>query len=172
MALSSIEAFNILFVAPTPNVGQWFYLEEFIRDLLYRGHSVTSIASFGARSKHEKLTEVMVKAFDVHKLCKNLRFEDSNFTDFLPDPSKNVYGGMYAIETQNIWMNWKIGLLNTEHVLSSPGVQTLIKDTTQKFDLVVSDQFHQEALYLFAHKFNCSLVTICKFCQLEILNIK
>lgn len=70
---------------------------------------------------------------------------------------------MYAGETQNVWMQWKLGLLNTDYVLSTPNVKELINDTTKKFDLVISDQFNQEALYLFAHKFSCPLVTIGRF---------
>lgn len=67
---------------------------------------------------------------------------------------------MYASETQHIWMQWKLGLLNTDYILSTHPVKELIKDKTAKFDLVVADQFNQEAMYLFAHKFNCPLVTI------------
>lgn len=70
MIISSIDAYNILVVAPTPNVGQWFYLEEFIRELLNRGHTVTSIGCYGTRSRHDRLTEVFVPAFNVHEHCK------------------------------------------------------------------------------------------------------
>lgn len=75
---------------------------------------------------------------------------------------------MYTAETTNIWMRWKLGLLNTDHVLKNKVVQNLIEDNTKKFDLVVADHSDQEALFLFAHKFNCPLVTIGEFKLIEI----
>lgn len=32
-----------------------------------------------------------------------------------------------------------------------------------KFDLVISEQFHQEAMLLFAHKFDAPIVTISEW---------
>lgn len=60
-------------------------------------------------------------------------------------------------------MNWKIGLINSEHVLTNGKVQELIKDQEKTFDLVFADQFNQESLYLFAHKFKCPLVTVGEY---------
>lgn len=74
---------------------------------------------------------------------------------------------MYTTETQNIWMRWKLGLLNTENILKNKAVQNLIEDNTKKFDLVVSDHSYQEAMYLFAQRFNCPLVTIGKLMKIE-----
>jgi glucuronosyltransferase len=67
---------------------------------------------------------------------------------------------MYTAETTSIWMRWKLGLLNTDHVLSNAAVQNLIEDNSKKFDLVISDHSSQEAMYLFAYKFKCPLITI------------
>lgn len=69
--LSSIEAYNILVIIPTPNVGQWYYMEEFVRALLSSGHTVTSIGCYGARSKHEGHTQIFVRSFDVEDHCKS-----------------------------------------------------------------------------------------------------
>jgi hypothetical protein len=70
MTMSTIEAYNILVVAPTPYLGEWFYMEEFIRELLNRGHTVTSIGCFGTRSKHPGLTEIFIRSFNVHDHCE------------------------------------------------------------------------------------------------------
>lgn len=88
----------------------------------------------------------------------------------LSDPAKDIFVGNYARETQNIWMNWKIGLLNSEHVLKNPMVQELIKSQDKTFDLVFVDQFNQESFYLFAHRFNCPLVTVGEFMKLTFLS--
>lgn len=60
-------------------------------------------------------------------------------------------------------MNWRIGLLNSDYVLNNTQVQNLIKDKDKKFDLVLAEQFNQESMYMFAHKFNCPLITIGEF---------
>ena len=70
MIISGIEAYNILVVAPSPNLGQWFYMEEFIREMMNRGHLVTSIGCYGTRAKHPLLTEIFVRVLDVHQYCK------------------------------------------------------------------------------------------------------
>lgn len=57
-------------------------------------------------------------------------------------------------------MNWKLGLLNSEHVLKHPKVQELIKSPDKSFDLVLATQFNQESLYMFAKKFKCPLITL------------
>lgn len=56
-------------------------------------------------------------------------------------------------------MDWKIGLLISEFVLKDPKVQEFINNRNNKFDLVLIDQANHESLYMFAHKFNCPLVT-------------
>lgn len=90
---------------------------------------------------------------------------------FIKDPSKNVYLGNYDVASQNIWMNWKLGLLNSEHVLKNQKVQDLIKNQELKFDLVLADSSCHESLYTFAHKFNCPLVTIGE-CESQLFEYK
>jgi glucuronosyltransferase len=65
-------------------------------------------------------------------------------------------------------MNWKLGLINSEHVLKNAKIQEFIKDDKIKFDLVIVDQSYHESMYLFAHKFNCPLVTIGEIFSYEI----
>lgn len=55
---------------------------------------------------------------------------------------------------------WRVGLPTTKHALESAAGQQLLTDPTLQFDLVIAEQFHQEALLLFGHKFNAPLVTI------------
>jgi hypothetical protein len=99
MIISTIEAYNVLFIAPTPDVGQWYYMEEFVRELLNRGHVVTTIASFGARGAHPLLTEIFVPKFNVSEHCelesttmKSYLKSTENFRSFQKRLRWNVHG--------------------------------------------------------------------------------
>lgn len=57
-------------------------------------------------------------------------------------------------------MDWKAGLLLSEHVLKQSKIQELVKNNERKFDVVLTDQANHESLYMFARKFKCPLVTL------------
>lgn len=162
MVLASINAYNILVLTPYPIVGHWLYVEEFIKELLSRGHKVTAVTSYNVRRGHENYTSYLVPAYNIQQFCKTLHssFAWTKRLNSVADPAKDIFVGSFVAETQNIWMNWKIGLLNSEHVLKNAKVQELIKNKEKTFDLVFADQFNQESLYLFAHKYKCPLVTL------------
>lgn len=60
---------------------------------------------------------------------------------------------------------WRVGLPTTKHAFESEAGQRLLNDKNLEFDLVISEQFQQEAMLLFAHKFNAPLVTISKYIE-------
>lgn len=55
---------------------------------------------------------------------------------------------------------WNFGIVTTNFTLSSPPVIKFINDDNSKFDLVISEQFQQEAMNMFAYKYNCPIVAI------------
>ena len=69
--ISSIQASNILVIVPTPIVGQWLYFEEFIKNLLTRGHTVTGITSYNLRQQNENYTPIIIPSLNVDQHCKN-----------------------------------------------------------------------------------------------------
>ncbi|KAJ8961044.1 hypothetical protein NQ314_005973, partial [Rhamnusium bicolor] len=58
-------------------------------------------------------------------------------------------------------LDWvaKFGYIYTENVLRVKEVQELLK-SNEKFDIVVLEHFFNEAMMIFAHKFNCPLVLL------------
>lgn len=50
-----------------------------------------------------------------------------------------------------------------EYTFDSPNVRKFIESTDYHFDVIVAEDFYAESLYMFAHKHNAPLVTICKF---------
>lgn len=57
---------------------------------------------------------------------------------------------------------WRLGLSTTEHALKSTSVKDFIKNDRTKFDLIIANQFFQESMLMFAHKYKAPVVTISK----------
>lgn len=55
---------------------------------------------------------------------------------------------------------WNYGIVTTKIAFDSPIVKSFIENDRTSFDLVISEQFQQEALNMFSHKYNCPLITI------------
>jgi hypothetical protein len=55
-----------------------------------------------------------------------------------------------------------IGIATTEHALKNEKVQEFIHRNNDKFDLIIAEQFYQEAFLMLAHKYSAPIVTIGK----------
>lgn len=65
------DAYRILFMGPFPAPSHWMWLEHFQRDLLQRGHQVTSLNNHPTKTPHENLTEIILNPiFDIPKHCE------------------------------------------------------------------------------------------------------
>ncbi|XP_017837392.1 UDP-glucuronosyltransferase 2B31 [Drosophila busckii] len=139
------SASRILFMGVFPCPSHWLWLEHFQRDLLRRGHEVTSVTNVPTKTPHANLTEIILNpAFDIPKhFPKNIIFDMHYSSDF-----------------QNLHLFWNIGLMTTEHALQDVQLRQLINSQNEHFDLVIIEQFFHEALLMFGHKFNCPIVTI------------
>lgn len=60
-------------------------------------------------------------------------------------------------------MLYTIADTTTTYALQHPNVQKLIHSTDLEFDLVIGEQFYQEAFLMFGHKFNAPIITISKY---------
>lgn len=63
-------------------------------------------------------------------------------------------------QIDNLFAYWWMGLESTKHALKSQPVQNFINNDKTKFDLVLSEQFYQESMLMFAHKYKAPIVTI------------
>lgn len=66
----------------------------------------------------------------------------------------------YDSDYQNLQMYWRGGLVTARHAFKDSNVQKFIHTKDLQFDLVISEQFAQESFLMFAHKYNCPIVTI------------
>lgn len=80
--VSSIEAYNVLVLAPYPLVGQWLYMEEFIKELLGRGDKVTAVTCYNVRRKHENYTDVQIPMWNMNDHCKRNIFRPWHFINY------------------------------------------------------------------------------------------
>lgn len=55
---------------------------------------------------------------------------------------------------------WYYGIVSTKVAFDSPVVKSFIENDRTPFDLIISEQFRQEAFNMFAIKYNCPLLTI------------
>lgn len=63
----------------------------------------------------------------------------------------------------SILMLNRISKLKNEYTLENANVQKFIKSTGQHFDVIVTEEFFDDALYMLAHKYKAPMVTISKF---------
>lgn len=55
-----------------------------------------------------------------------------------------------------------VGVSTTEYALQHPNIQRLLHATDKHYDLILTEQFFQDAFLMFAHKFQAPIVSICK----------
>ncbi|KAL9924641.1 UDP-glycosyltransferase family 301 member D1 isoform 2-T2 [Glossina fuscipes fuscipes] len=140
-----INGFNVLFMGPFPAPSHWLWLEHFQKDLLKRGHHVTSVNNFPAKQPHPNLTEIII---------------DPKFDIPYYFPKAHIFNMRFASDFQNLQLWWHVGMTTTEHALNDSKIKKLIASKEQKFDLLILEQFFHESFLMFAHKFQCPIVTI------------
>lgn len=68
--MSSIDAWNILVLAPFPIYTRWLYIETFIDNLLANGNSVTVISPYDYSKVNEKYYSLIVPEFPIDDYCE------------------------------------------------------------------------------------------------------
>lgn len=81
-------------------------------------------------------------------------FVSVNMTEFFEKGGKGE-GTFFKINSL-----WQFGLMTTKYAFDSPNLKNFIENDRTPFDLVISEQFQQEAFNMFAYKYNCPLIVI------------
>lgn len=58
--LQNIQAYNILFLVPFPGPSHYIFIGNFIKELIARGHDVTSITNFNLSENSTKYKEILI----------------------------------------------------------------------------------------------------------------
>lgn len=69
----------------------------------------------------------------------------------------------YQSQIDMLFSFWSVGLGSTEKAFQSDSVKNFIRTDNTKFDLIFAEQFFQESMLMFAHKYQAPIVTISEF---------
>lgn len=175
--LSASNGYKILFLAPFSGPSHWNFLKNFAIELLNRGHEVTCVTNEPLTEHNStKYTEILIdppldlsvefcKQSQQNKAAsklKNNKFVFEYFLLFLV-PQNAIYESKYTSDLTNIQMLHACGSVGGEYALKDSNVRKLALSNGLHFDLVINEQFFQEAWLMFAHKFNAPIVTISTY---------
>uniref|UniRef100_A0A182TRD4 Uncharacterized protein n=1 Tax=Anopheles melas TaxID=34690 RepID=A0A182TRD4_9DIPT len=142
----SVECGKILFLVPFPAPSHWLWMEHFVKELLSRGHEVTAITNFPAKEAHRNYTEILIDPpYDIPYYF----------------PVSDIYDSKYNSDLNNLFLYWRVGISTTQYALEDENVQQFIEQDDTDFDVIISEQFYQEAFLMFAHKYRAPIVTLC-----------
>lgn len=54
-----------------------------------------------------------------------------------------------------------LGYNTAEHLLKHPNVQEFLRRSNKHYDLILVEQYYQEALLMLSHQFKAPIVSIC-----------
>lgn len=153
--LSSIhhnDGARILLVSTFPGKSHWLTFEHILGELLERGHEITAITNYPLKNstRHgDRYREVLI---------------DPPF-DFEADLPMESYYKTTAFSNPFFKLNillW-LGLATTEYAFESPNVGRFMKEEGLGYDLVIAEQFAQEAFLMFGYKYRAPIVTISEY---------
>ncbi|XP_013164469.1 PREDICTED: UDP-glucuronosyltransferase [Papilio xuthus] len=147
--LESCLCANILYVVPFTSTSHYIMLRQIGLELARRGHNVTAITANKEKTPPDNYHEVMV--------------DDKKIWEVIGGGRPNVFT-MSSISAEKFHdkILWSGGLAFTEVIMNSAPVQKLLA-SDQKFDLVICEQFFQEAMYILAHKYQAPLALVTTF---------
>ncbi|XP_028043012.1 UDP-glucuronosyltransferase 2B19-like [Bombyx mandarina] len=143
------EAANILVVIPYAVTSHYKMQRPIGLELARRGHNVTVITPYLELDCPPTYHQVKVSEKKIWTVIDK-RWEDLS----------NVVKVTSVDFHSNIL--WTGGLALTKTTLKNPDVQKFLTNN-QTFDAVISEQFYQEATYIFAHKYKAPLILITTF---------
>lgn len=77
-------------------------------------------------------------------------------------PQSKVFEAEESTGMADLLMTPFIGYALAEHALNDPNIRKFIHRTDLHFDLVINEEFFQDSISMFAHKFKAPQITICK----------
>nr|XP_019560415.2 UDP-glucuronosyltransferase 2B1-like [Aedes albopictus] len=150
LAWHQTDSSRILGVFVFPSRSHWMMIDAILNGLLDRGHQVTVIANYPLSRRHDNYTDLRVAPiYDFWKKSVNV--------DSLYD--------LTAISIHQMLMGflYNMGLETAHHGFTRDGVRHFIQTDESHFDLILAEQFYQEAYLMFAHKYKAPIVTVGTF---------
>ncbi|KXJ80316.1 hypothetical protein RP20_CCG025547 [Aedes albopictus] len=122
-------------------------IDAILNGLLDRGHQVTCIANYPLSRKHENYTELRVAP--IYDFWKNSVKVESLYD-------------LTEISIHRMLMDflYSLGLETAQHGFTRENVRDFIRNDDSHFDLILAEQFYQEAYLMFAHKYKAPIVSV------------
>ncbi|KAL7735229.1 hypothetical protein ACLKA6_016138 [Drosophila palustris] len=150
--ITPVSSAKILAVYAFPGKSHYMMHTALIRELIENGHQVTMIAAFSLEAQQlgSNYTELLIEP--VYDFWHDVKL-DFGVQHLFDLTRMNNHDFLKMLEI--------IGLKTTEHALRQPKVQSLIhaNQTEGVFDLLLAEQFYQEAFLALAYKYNIPIVT-------------
>ncbi|XP_308459.5 UDP-glycosyltransferase UGT5 [Anopheles gambiae] len=149
-ALPTTLGARILSVNVFPGRSHWMMISSILEELLDRGHEVTVITNYPRKSAHPNLTEIVI----------------SPIYDFWGKSVKvdSLYD-LTDISVHQMLMDflYPLGLQTAEYAFTRDNVMEFLRNDKTQFDLLLAEQFYQEAYLMLAHKYKVPIVSIGTF---------
>nr|CAD7418987.1 unnamed protein product [Timema poppensis] len=144
---------RILGVAPFPAPSHQILLTSLFKELANRGHHLTVITPLPLKEGNPP----------------NYVEIDTGITHppGFGDDSNNMFEVGEISPYMLFLMMWNMGPEILESTFENPDVQNLLHSKTEKFDLLLTETFFNEAILGLAHKFNVPIISVCTFAGFE-----
>uniref|UniRef100_V5H0N4 UDP-glucuronosyltransferase n=1 Tax=Anoplophora glabripennis TaxID=217634 RepID=V5H0N4_ANOGL len=136
--INFINGAKILGVFPSPGYSQFILGEVLMTELARRGHDVTMISAYKPREELKNYRTILAD-------------------DMVNKPQRDLFPREREHFINRIRSVHNLGYLVTENALTNSGVQNLIH-SNETFDLVILEQFLNEAHMAFGSHFNAPIV--------------
>ncbi|KAJ2949071.1 hypothetical protein O0L34_g6010 [Tuta absoluta] len=149
VAINYCSCANILYSIPFTSKSHYIMLKAIGLELARRGHNVTVITAFKETDHPPNYHQVKVDDKEIWETTGQKRPNVFTMVDISAEEfhDKILWGGGFGF---------------TEVALNSSDVQKFLKED-HKFDLVIAEQFFQEATFILAHKYQAPLVLITTY---------
>lgn len=91
-AVSLVDGYKVLLLLPFPGPSHFLMFKVFIKELIARGHEVTSISAFAFDEKLSNYTEVLIDPpWPIKEHCELINLKTNRFLQpFLSQPVQNL----------------------------------------------------------------------------------
>uniref|UniRef100_A0A182R101 UDP-glucuronosyltransferase n=1 Tax=Anopheles farauti TaxID=69004 RepID=A0A182R101_9DIPT len=148
--LQTSDGARILSVNVFPGRSHWMMISSILEELLDRGHEVTVITNYARKEPHPNLTEIVIApVYDFW--AKSVK------VDSLYD--------LTEISTHQMLMDflYPLGLETAAYAFTRANVMEFLRNDDSRFDLLLAEQFYQEAYLMLAYKYKIPIVSIGTF---------
>lgn len=167
-----INGYKILFLSPHNAKSHQIYMQSFVKALLNRGHHVTFLKSAPFYwSNGANYTEILVDPpFDTdtirkifHSILLKLNEIVKKIIFFcILGRQEDLFQASPSSSFAYIKKLPTLGILSSNHSLSTKNVQKLINQKDQHFDLIIIEEFYHDCYLMFGYIFKAPMIKIGK----------